>query len=138
MQFEEAEQRKRDAEHKQDTLVRVLDEAWRNIPDFDIQAEEEPKQKIAKLKDYAQQSRSEIEKLKVEHVAQIAELQLRITPERPSKVKEQRRRDIQVSATKISDLVSSAAKLLDESIEAWANLQENPEVEKLQETIKQW
>jgi len=38
---------------------------------------------------------------------------------------------------KISDLVSSASKLLDESVEAWTNLQENPEVEKLQETIKQ-
>ena len=39
--------------------------------------------------------------------------------------------------TKISDLVSSASKLLDESIEAWENLQDNLEVEKLQETIKQ-
>ena len=33
--------------------------------------------------------------------------------------------------------MSSAAKLLDESVEGWENLQENPEVEKLQETIKQ-
>ena len=64
-QFEEAEQRKRDVECKQDTLVRVLDEPCRNIPDFDIQAEEEPKQRIAKLKDYAQQSHREIERLKV-------------------------------------------------------------------------
>ena len=53
-QFEEAKQRKRDAECKQATLVRVLDEACRNLPDFDIQAEEEPEQRIAKLKDYAQ------------------------------------------------------------------------------------
>ena len=34
--------------------------------------------------------------------------------------------------------MSNAAKILDESVEAWANLQDNPEVEKLQETIKQW
>ena len=33
--------------------------------------------------------------------------------------------------------MSSASKLLDESVEAWENLQDNPEVEKLQETIKQ-
>ena len=39
-QFDEAEQRKKDAEHKQATLVRVLDEACRSLPDFDIQAEE--------------------------------------------------------------------------------------------------
>ena len=39
---------------------------------------------------------------------------------------------------KILDLVSSASKLLDESVKAWANLQDNPEVENLQETIKQW
>ena len=32
--------------------------------------------------------------------------------------------------------MSSASKLLDESVEAWANLQDNPEMEKLQETIK--
>ena len=68
-QFEEAEQRKRDAEHNQATLVRVLDEACRNIPDFDIQDEEELEQRIAKLKDYAQQSHSEIENLKAEHEA---------------------------------------------------------------------
>ena len=45
--------------------------------------------------------------------------------------------DIQALATKISDIVSSASKLLDESVVAWVNLQDNPEVEKLQETIKQ-
>ena len=38
---------------------------------------------------------------------------------------------------KILDLVSNASKLLDESVEAWTNLQDNQEVEKLQETIKQ-
>ena len=59
-----------------------------------------------------------MKKMEAEHVAQIAELQLCITPESPPEVKEQRHRDIQASATKISDLVSSAAKLLDESIEA--------------------
>ena len=75
--------------------------------------------------------------MKVEHEAQIAELQLRIILESPPEVKEQRRRDIQALAMKISDLVSSASKLLDESVEAWENLQDNPEVEKLQETIKQ-
>ena len=110
-------------------MVRVLDEACRTLPEFDIQAEEEPEQRIAKLKDYAQQSRSEIENIKVEHEAQIVELQLRITPESPPEVREQRRRDIQASATKISDLVGSVAKLLEESVDAWTTLQENPEVE---------
>ena len=103
-----------------------------------MQAEEEPEQRIAKMKDYAQQYRSEIEKMKVEHEAQIAELQLRVIPESPLEVREQRRRDIQASTTKISDLVSSASKLLDESVEAWEKLQDNPKVENLQETIKQW
>ena len=116
------EQRKRDTECKQATLVRVLDEACRSLPDFDIQAEVEPEQRIAKLKDYAQQSRSEIEKLKAEHEAQITELQLRITPENPPEVKEQCHRDIQALATKISDLVGSAAKLLEESVDAWTTL----------------
>ena len=69
--------------------------------------------------------------MKAEHEAQIAELQLRLIPESPPEVREQRHRDIQASATKISDLVSSASKLLDESVEAWENLQDNPEVEKL-------
>ena len=75
--------------------------------------------------------------MRVEHEAHIAELQLRITPESPPEVREQRRKDIQALATNISDLVSSAAKLLDESVEAWEKLQKNPEVEKLQYTIKQ-
>ena len=70
-------------------------------------------------------------------MAQIAELQLRITPKSPPEVREQHRRDIQVSAMKITDLVRSTAKLLEESIDAWTKLQENPKVEKLQETIKQ-
>ena len=75
--------------------------------------------------------------MKAEHEAQIVDLQLCLIPESPPEVREQRLRDIQASATKISDLVSSASKLLDESVKAWENLQENPEVEKLQETIKQ-
>ena len=75
--------------------------------------------------------------MKAEHEAQITELQLRLIPKSPPEVREQRLRDIQASATKISDLVSSASKMLDESVEAWANLQDNPEVEKMQETIKQ-
>ena len=86
--MKEAEKRKRDVEHKQVTLAQVLDEACQSLPDFDIQSEEEPEQRIAKLKDYAQQSRSEIEKLKAEHESQIAELQLRIIPEIPPEVRE--------------------------------------------------
>ena len=136
-QLKEAKQRKSDAECKQVTLARVLDEACWSLLDFDIQAEEEPEQRIAKMKDYAQQTRSEIEKLKVEHEAQIAELQLHIAPESPPEVKEQHCRDIQASVTKISDLASSATKLLEKSVEAWENLQDHPEVEDLQETIKQ-
>ena len=99
-----------------------MDEACRSLPDFDIQAEEELEKTIVKLKDYVHQSRSQMEKMEAEHAAQIAELQLCITPESPPEVKEQRRRDIQASATKISDLVSSATKLLDESVEAWEKL----------------
>ena len=112
------EQRKSDAQRKQVTLAWVLDEVFWSLPDFDIQAEEEPEQIIAKLKDYAQQSRNEIEKLKAEHEAQIVELQLRIIPEIPPEVREQCRRDIQASAARISDLMSSATKLLEESIDA--------------------
>ena len=59
-----------------------------------MQAEEEPEQRLAKLKDYAQQSRSQIEKLKIEHAAQIVELHLRLIPESPPEVREQRRKDI--------------------------------------------
>ena len=97
---------------------------------------EEPEQILVRLKDYAQQSRSEIEKLKAAHEAQIAELQLGIPLETPPKVKEQRRADIQASAAKISDIVGSAAKLLGDSVEAWTTLQEHPEIGQLQETIK--
>ena len=121
-QLKEEEQSKSNAERKQVTLARVLDEACRSLPRFDIQAKEELEKRIAKLKDYAQQTRSEIEKLKAEHEAQIVELQLRIIPESPPQVKEQRRRDIQASATKIYDLVGSVAKMLEESINAWKKL----------------
>ena len=69
--------------------------------------------------------------MKAEHEAQIVELQLRLIPESPPEVREQCLRDIQASATKISDLVSSASKLLDESVEAWENLQDNPEFKNL-------
>ena len=53
-QMEEAEQKKREEKSKQAALARVLDEACRSLPDFDIQAEEEPEKMIVKLKDYAQ------------------------------------------------------------------------------------
>ena len=121
-QLEEAEQKNREAESKQAALARVLDEACRSLLDFDMQAEEEPEQRVFKLKDYAQQYQSKIEKVKAEHEAQIAELQLHIIPESPPEVREQRRKDIQASATKILDLVTSASILLDESVKAWENL----------------
>ena len=69
VQLEEVEQKKRKVENKRDTLAWVLDEVCRSLLDFDMQAEEEPKQRIVKLKDYAQQSRSQIEKMKSEHEA---------------------------------------------------------------------
>ena len=102
-----------------------------------MQLVEEPEQRLVRLKDYAQQSRSNIEKLKAAHEAQIAELQLCIPPETPPEVREQRRADIQASAVKILDIVGSAAKLLGDSVEAWTTLQKHPEIGQLQETIKQ-
>jgi len=36
---------------------------------------------------------------------------------------------------KISDIVGNAAKLLEDSIEAWVNLQDHPDIGKVQETI---
>ena len=99
-----------------------MDEACRSLPDFDMQLLEEPEKRLVRLKDYAQQSRSEMEKLKVEHETQLAELQLRIHPESPPTVKEQRRADIQASAAKISDIVGNASKLLDDSVDTSATL----------------
>ena len=113
-----------------------MDEACRSLPDFNIQAKEELERRIVKLKDYALQSRNQVETLKAEHEAQIAEFQLCIKPESPPEVREQRRADIQASAAKISDIVSSAAKLLEDSVEAWTTLQEHPEVGQLQEIIR--
>ena len=86
--MEEAKQKKREAENKRATLAQVLDEACRSLPDFNMQAKEELDQRIAKLKDYAQQSRSQIENMKAEHEAQIAELQFRIILESPPEVRE--------------------------------------------------
>ena len=93
-----------------------------------MQLVEEPEQQLGRMKDYAQQSRSEIEKLKEEHETQIMEIQLHILLGSPPEVKEQRRADIQASAVKISDIVGSAAKLLGDSVKAWKTLQEHPEI----------
>ena len=65
------------------------------------------------------------------------ELQLRIRPEIPPEVKDQHCADIQVSATKILDIVSSASKLVEDSVESWTTLQEHPRIGQLQETIRQ-
>ena len=59
------------------------------------------------------------------------ELQLCITLESPPEVREKRRADIQASAAKILDTVSSVAKLLEDSVEAWTTLQEHLEVGQL-------
>ena len=131
VRLEEVAQRKKEAKHKRATLARALDEACRSLPNFDIQDEEEPEQRISKLRDYTQQSRGEIEKLKTEHQNQIAELQLHIPPKTPPEVQEQCHRDIQASAAKISDIVGSAAKLLEDSIEAWVNLQDHLDIGKV-------
>ena len=66
--------------------------------------------------------------MKIEHQQQIAELQLRIPPETPPEVREQCQQDIKASATKISDNVASVAKLMEDSIEAWENVQDHPDV----------
>ena len=74
--------------------------------------------------------------MKTEHQHEIAELQLCIPPETPPEAREQHHRDIKALATKISDNVASIAKLMEDSIEAWVNLQDHPDVGKIQETIK--
>ena len=86
--LQEIEQKKKEAEQTTTTLLQALDEACRSLSDPDIQATEEPKQKIAKMKDYAQQSHSELERMKIEYQQQIAELQLRIPPETPPEVRQ--------------------------------------------------
>ena len=78
--LEEIAQQKKEAEQTTTTLMRALDEARRSLSDSDIQGAEEPEQRIAKLRDYAQQSRSEVERMKIEHQHQIEELQLCIPP----------------------------------------------------------
>ena len=113
-----------------------MDGACWSLPDFDVQLVEEAEQRLVRLKDYAQQSHSEIEKLKAEHETQIAEIQLRVPPKTPPEVKEQFRTNIQASAAKILDLVGSTAKLLGDNVEAWTTLQEHPEIGQLQETIQ--
>ena len=135
-QLKEVAQKKIDAEHKTTTLMQALDKACRSLSDFDLQGVEEPAQRIAKLRDYAQQSRSEIDRLKTEHQHQIVELQLRIPPKTPPEAREQRHRDIKASVAKISDNKASVAKLLEDSIKAWVNLQDHPDVGKIQESIK--
>ena len=84
--LEEIAQQKKEAEQTTTTLMQALDEACRSLSDSDIQGAEEPEQRIAKLRDYAQKSRSEVERMKIEHQQQIAELQLRIPPETPPEV----------------------------------------------------
>ena len=74
--------------------------------------------------------------MKIEYQHQIAELQLCIPPETPPEVREQRQQDIKASAAKIADNVASIAKLMEDSREAWENLQDHPDVGKIQETIK--
>ena len=69
--------------------------------------------------------------MKIEHQHQIAELQLRIPPETPPEAREQLHRDIKASAAKISDNVASVAKLIEDSINIWANLQDHPNVGKI-------
>ena len=53
-QLEEDEQKKSESESKQAALARVLDEACWSLPDFDMQAKEEPEKRIVKLKECAQ------------------------------------------------------------------------------------
>ena len=52
--LEELAQQKKEAEHTITTLMQALDEACQSLSDSDIQGAEEPEQRIAKLRDYAQ------------------------------------------------------------------------------------
>ena len=77
---------------------------------------------MEKLKEYAKQSRSQVEKMQADHEAQIVKLKLHLKSETPPHLREQRINDIKTSAQKISDLVGSASKLLEESVMVWETL----------------
>ena len=86
----EAEQKKRDAENshkvaedRQRALAHMVEEVFQSLPDFDIQGVAELEQKVEKLKEYAKQSRSQVEKMQADHQAEIAELKLCLRPETP-------------------------------------------------------
>ena len=138
-----AEQKQRDAENshkvvedRQKALAHMVEEACRSLPDFDVQGVAEPEQKVEKLKEYAKQSHSQVEKMQADHEAEIAELKLRLRPETPPHLRAHRVSDIQASAKKISDLVGSASRVLAESVAAWEKLQENLETQKLHDLMK--
>ena len=69
-------------------LAHIVEEACRSLLDFDLQSEAEPEQKVEKIKEYTQQSRSQVEKLRVNHEAQIVELKLCLRPETPPHIRE--------------------------------------------------
>lgn len=75
--------------------------------------------------------------LKTEYEAKIFELELRVSPATPPEVKQQRQEDIQIALNKIANLVATGSKLLEDSIDAWTNLQENPNIKHIQEVAGQ-
>lgn len=73
--------------------------------------------------------------IQFKYVMNINEIQMKLQPTTPQEVLGKRETDLKATMAGISIAVVDCGKLLDESLQIWTSLKEDPNVLKLQEDI---
>lgn len=94
-------------------LEQAVEDACRSVPELVVPAELSATEQIHRLAAGVREARKETTKVQLELNLQIVELQLKVQPSTPPKVKEQHALAIQMGLEKIGQATQDCIKMLD-------------------------
>ena len=81
--------------------------------------------------------KEEISKVRFELQLQISELQLKLQPTTPPKVREQCEATIKANMNTLEDAIKGCSQLFEKTMEMWTSLQEDPHLQKIEAYIEE-
>ena len=101
---------------QQQQLEKAITDTYSTFPNMKIHEEDPLVEKVAKLALAIKESKNTVGKMKFEYEVHRSELQIRLQPNMPLEVQEQRQKDLEEALKGIFGTMSDCKKLLDDTM----------------------
>lgn len=115
-------------------LEATIAQAYSELPELKI-LEATSMENIQKLTCVVKESKDVIAKFQFELQLQIPQLELKLQPMTPPKVREKRRATIKEGTETLEDAVKGCTEMFEQAMELWTSLQEDPNLQNIEEDI---